>query len=482
MMSMAEKIQTIYILILNAIYCITGKIDKKVRNIIIWIFSFLLIVLCVYNYTIWSKGARIPLFERSIMGCFFLSGIAVFSVDGRLKKISWNRQFVFIWYVLAILLFISGLLHSVEDRYWLWSFSMLLGFPGFYLIWQNRRDYDTIFKLISSAMLVVLFIFFIICLYTINSEMNIAGRYEGPMKNPNHLGMLAVSGALAALYLCFTSKHMWIYGIPLGICWKLSKLSGSRTAMIIFITQVIVLFVFYIKHMSKPRKYKKIAGNLLLFLCIGIMSSCFTQKGLEYFLEQHDKALIEMAQKEENNRMENDIESTKIVQEQTSENSTPPVEIPQSSIDDNETFLKERIQIKGRTSDQISSGRIAIWKCYIKRFNLLGNDWKNKKSGTPESYYQWAHNDIIEISYRSGIFAGFFYFLFLAYLGIYLLNHVCFKKKIEPYDCFVCLAIVTYGSYAMFEVISYPFGMQYRFMLFASLMPVFERRNELWTK
>ena len=156
---------------LNTILCITGKIDKRVRNIFIWIFSFLLIALCVYNYAIWSRGAAIIPFHRDVMGCFFLAGIAVFSIDGKLKCVSWNRQFLFIWYVFAILLFISGLLHSVENSYWLWSVSMLAGFPGFYLIWQNRGDYDALFKIVSSAMLAVLLIFFIICFSTVNSEI-----------------------------------------------------------------------------------------------------------------------------------------------------------------------------------------------------------------------------------------------------------------------------------------------------------------------
>ncbi len=480
---MTGFIQTGYITILNVIYKATGKINEKIRNAIIWCFIFLLISLSIYNYAIWSRGSSIVQFERDIIGCFCLAGIAVFSINGHLRKYSWNRQFVFIWYVFAILLFISGLLHSVENSYWLWSVSMLVGFPGFYLIWQNREDYDTLFKLISSAMLVAMFIFLIICLYTVNSEMNVSGRFSSAMRNPNHLGKLAVSGTAAAFYLAITSKRMWLYGIPIGVCWKLAQLSGSRAAVIVFITQLAVFLVFYIKYMYQMKGLKIIIGNMIIMLCISVLCSGFTEKGIEHCQKQHDEIIMQEKERAEREKGQKEESSQGTEEQQTTEDlaSNPP-ETPQISVEQNEEVLKTRSDIKGKTVDQISSGRTIIWKYYIEKLNFRGNDWKKYKANTPEYYYQWAHNDIIEISYRSGIFAGIFDFMFLFYLGIYVLKYVCLKKEIKPYVCFTSLCILTYGGYAMLDVISFPFSMQYTFMFFVSLMPVFERRNELWTR
>jgi hypothetical protein len=476
-------IQTGYITILNVIYKATGKINEKIRNAILWCFIFLLISLSIYNYAIWSRGASIVQFERDIIGCFFLAGIAIFSINGNLKKYPWNRQFVFIWYVFAILLFISGLLHSVENSYWLWSVSMLAGFPGFYLIWQNRKDYDTLFKLISSAMLVAMFIFFVICLYTVNSEMNVSGRFSSVMRNPNHLGKLAVSGTTAAFYLAITSKRMWLYGISVGIGWKLAQLSGSRAAIIVFIAQVIVFLVYYIKYMYQIKGFREIIGNLIFLICVSALCSGGAEKGIEYYQKQHDAIIIQEKEDAESEKKESE-ENIQVTEsnQPTEETDNNPPEISQIPVEQNEDVLKDRSDIKGKTVDQISSGRTIIWKYYIKNLNFKGNDWKKYKANTPEYYYQWAHNDIIEISYRSGIFAGIFDFIFLFYLGIYILKYVFLKKEIKPYVCFTSLCILTYGGYAMLDVISFPFSMQYTFMFFVSLMPVFERRNELWTK
>lgn len=476
-------IQTGYVTILNVIYKVTGKINEKIRNAIIWCLIFLLISLSIYNYAVYSRGATIVQFERDVIGCFCLAGIAVFSINGYLKKYSWNRQFVFIWYVFAILLFISGLLHSVENSYWLWSVSMLAGFPGFYLIWQNREDYDTLFKLISSAMLVAMFIFFVMCLYTVNSEMNVSGRFSSVMRNPNHLGKLAVSGTAAAFYLAITSKRMWLYGISVGIGWKLAQLSGSRAAITVFIAQVAVFLVHYIKCMYQIKGLRKIIVNLIVLICVSALCSELAEKGIEYCQKQHDAVI--MREKENSKREKKENEDSNRVAESnqpTEDTGSNPPEIPRMSVEENEDVLKSRSNIKGKTVDQISSGRTIIWKYYIKKLNFKGNDWKKYKANTPEYYYQWAHNDIIEISYRSGIIAGIFDFIFLFYLGIYVLKYVFLKKEIKPYVCFTSLCILTYGGYAMLDVISFPFAMQYTFMFYVSLMPVFERRNELWTK
>jgi len=313
--------------------------------------------------------------------------------------------------------------------------------------------------------------------------MNVSGRFSSAMRNPNHLGKLAVSGTAAAFYLAITSKRMWLYGIPIGVCWKLAQLSGSRAAVIVFITQLAVFLVFYIKYMYQMKGLKIIIGNMIIMLCISVLCSGFTEKGIEHCQKQHDEIIMQEKERAEREKGQKEESSQGTEEQQTTEDlaSNPP-ETPQISVEQNEEVLKTRSDIKGKTVDQISSGRTIIWKYYIEKLNFRGNDWKKYKANTPEYYYQWAHNDIIEISYRSGIFAGIFDFMFLFYLGIYVLKYVCLKKEIKPYVCFTSLCILTYGGYAMLDVISFPFSMQYTFMFFVSLMPVFERRNELWTR
>lgn len=450
-----EKIQSIYIFILKYTYKITGKIDQRIRNIVIWFASFALIWLCIYNYAVWSRGADTTQFERDIIGCVLLAIIALFSVDRPLEKILWNRQIVFIWYVFALLLFISGCLHSVENSYWLWSISMLIGFPGFYLIWQNRKDYETLFTIIASAMLVAIVIYFVICLGTISNEVNLYGRYWAFMRNPNHLGKVAVSGMAAILYLFFKSRYGWLLGIPSGICICLAVLSGSRAAMIIIVAQVVAFIIFNLKTYLRTKQFRETILTVIFFVVISCAAYSMAERGLEYCQIHNSETVSE--------NVDNTVEQS----------------VAGASIEENNKVLADRFHVEGKTPNQISSGRLDIWKYFLKKINLLGNDWEKYKAGTPEYAHQWAHNDVIEISYRSGVFAGIFDVLFLMYLGIYILKTLFSKNIAENSLYFVIFSILAYGGYAMLDVISFPFSMQYTFMFFVSLMPVFERRNEL---
>lgn len=473
-----ERIQTIYIVLLKYTYVVTKRIDETIRNVLIWLFSFLLISLCIYNYAIWSRVATTTQFQRDLLGCLCLAAIGLFSVNGELKRIKWNRKIVFIWYILGGLIFLSGLLHSVENSYWLWSFTMLIGFPGFYLIWHNRKDYSTLFDIISSAMLIILLIYFVICLCTVSSQLYISGRYWGVMRNPNHLGKVAASGMIAVLYLYFRlkDKYRWTLGIPGGICVILAILSGSRSSMIIMAAQLLVFISGNIQFCMSDRAYIKTATGMIGFILIGAAACFLAGKSLDYCQMVHDMSMVHASTV--TSVPDETKESSGQQEESVGENQTIS---KGETTKQNSSVLANRFSVDGKSVDQISSGRITIWKYFIARFNLFGNNWTRYTPGTPEYTYQWAHNDVIEISYRSGVIAGVFDALFLVYLGIYVLKTM-FSKRNKVYQFFTSFSIIAYCGYAMFEVISFPFSMQYTFMCFASLIPVFERRNELWSR
>lgn len=476
-------IQTVYISILKYTYAVTKRINEKIRNAVIWLFSFILIWLCIYNYAVWSRGVSTTQFDRDILGCLCLAVIGLFSVNGELKQVKWNRQIVFIWYVLGSLLFLSGLLHSVENSYWLWSYTMLIGFPGFYLIWQNRKDYSTLFDIISSAMLVILLIFFVICLCTINSEVNISGRYWAFMRNPNHLGKVAASGMIAVLYLYLRlrDRYRWIMAVPGGICVTLAVLSGSRTAIIVIAAQLIVFMAGNIKCCLKEKSYIRTAAGLIAFVLLGVLSMVAAEKGLEYCQLLHDRAGIVQDSTQDTGENISASESAEDTEAANTTDTEENISSSEESIRQNSDALTSRFELDGKTVDQISSGRITVWKYFIDHLNLFGNDWVQYSAAAPEYKHQWAHNDVLEVAYRSGVIAGLFDLLLLAYLGIYVLRVMFSGRMSEKYHYFTASAILTYGGFAMLDVISFPFSMQYTFMCFVALMPIFERRYELWT-
>ena len=85
-------------------------------------------------------------------------------------------------------------------------------------------------------------------------------------------------------------------------------------------------------------------------------------------------------------------------------------------------FIKKNRQkttVIDKDIDQISSGRISIWRAYIQRLNLTGHD-------TSERFYikerasdnRTAHMLILEYAYRSGLLAGVLYLIFNIWAGV----------------------------------------------------------------
>ena len=112
---------------------------------------------------------------------------------------------------------------------------MLFLFPCFYLVWNNRGDYDTLFLLVAKALTASLIVFFIICILfaPINEHSIIAGRYRGPTGNPNHLGMISAAGVTCALYLIVKAKRfVWIpmLSCEMAVSLKMCIRDSCRTA------------------------------------------------------------------------------------------------------------------------------------------------------------------------------------------------------------------------------------------------------------
>ena len=219
----------------------------------------------------------------------------------------------------------------------------------------------------------------------------------------------------------------------------------------------------------------------IAFVLLGVLSMVAAEKGLEYCQLLHDRAGIVQDSTQDTGENISASESAEDTEAANTTDTEENISSSEESIRQNSDALTSRFELDGKTVDQISSGRITVWKYFIDHLNLFGNDWVQYSAAAPEYKHQWAHNDVLEVAYRSGVIAGLFDLLLLAYLGIYVLRVMFSGRMSEKYHYFTAFAILTYGGFAMLDVISFPFSMQYTFMCFVALMPIFERRYELWT-
>ena len=198
-----ELLQYVFLFVLNLIYKITGQIGTRVRHIIIGISFFLMICFffCCYSSELFKIDLGYA--QKGYINMIPMGIIIIMSIDRPLKAIKWNHIISIPWFLCGVIFFVSCLVMDMSDGFMPMAICMLFLFPCFYLVWNNRGDYDTLFLLVAKALTASLIVFFIICILfaPINEHNIIAGRYRGPTGNPNHLGMISAAGVTCALYL-----------------------------------------------------------------------------------------------------------------------------------------------------------------------------------------------------------------------------------------------------------------------------------------
>lgn len=131
-------------------------------------------------------------------------------------------------------------------------------------------------------------------------------------------------------------------------------------------------------------------------------------------------------------------------------------------------------RFNGSNSDlnSFSSGRLTIWKMYAKEFTFFGKEKSAYGLDRSLPATKWAHNNYIDISYSSGIFAGLGYLIWVLICQGFVIKCV-FGRRGKPISyLFTVMIIPGYFVEAMLEVLMFPATTHLAFMLFVSLMPV----------
>ncbi|WP_269476860.1 O-antigen ligase family protein [Hominibacterium faecale] len=454
-------LQPVYSIILNQIYKLTGKIPYQIRYGIMFIWLIALEILLIIGYSTDFLAIKVSLNERAIAGGITLIIFCIFSIKGPLKRVQWSLGFSSIWFIFALLMLLSGFDHAVGDGYRLSGWIILLGFPCLAFIWNNRGDYEVLYRLVSKAICVVSVAYFLFCLI-IQPEQASLDRYTGTIDNPNTLGLMAVSGIISASYLFTSTKnYRWIFSISFGTSVTLGVYSVSRNAIITILLLLIVISiymcrVFKYKGYSIRVSIKRYILGVLGFTVISLLCIIIFGMGMS-----SEKNIVSAASLEPTKEI--NLAHWKSAAEVTADSAVGPEKNP----------LKERFTTEGKDLNSFSAGRVEIWKAYIQQLNLKGNDIKGSEFpiGDTSSKYLAAHNVYLEISYRSGIIAGLLFLIFVLIAAIKALCCLFRRKEYKEYDLFIIMAIGAYGCTSLFESLVHPFSRSIVFLFYLAVIP-----------
>ena len=451
--------QKLYILVFNGIYRITGKIDERVRNALV----FLCCMLLTATYFFWTKSLDNNPGKTMIEGSAITAVMTVFSIKGPMVKVPKNYLTYYTMVLFGIGILLIGQLHKVGDGYVMYALDLIFLFPALYFIWNSRDDHDTLYKMIAAGILLAGILSFIYCFYLAGKgELVIKyGRVTGYKSNANFLGMMGVDVMIGATYLLLKLNHNWLAvllssaGIGIGLTYSL--LSVSRTAMITVLGCGIVGFVFLFKMIRCGSMRKKRA---IPFIAVMILTASVTT----YFGTELD------------NIHYNAVSAGSSVEETAADGASS---VQQDSSGESEALetITERID----TSDGIntySSGRINIWKVYAENITPLGMPLSNISDELSAiTAERRAHNNILEYCYRCGYLVGSLYILFYiaaAFIGLKMLFS---GKYNRPKDALLIMVIGAYSVYAMLEISTLPFMRVIPCLFFLTIAPLMEKAD-----
>lgn len=504
-----ELLQFLYITPLNLVYKVTGKIPAKVRHGIIGISFFVMIAFFFLCYSFPHTQIRFDYEQEGWLNMIPLGLIVLMSVDRPLKVLKWNGILGIPWVICGIILFVVSLFFDIGPGFLPFSVCMLFLFPCLYLVWNSRQDYDTIFTLVSMAMVANLLIFFVISIlfYPMSEETMISGRYVASTANANTLGTIAASSITCCLYLIFRGKKMVLfYMVACAIASSMLILSESRTSFISAFLQLGLFLIFYVFRYMKEHDWLKTMIRLCMLLVLIIT---FFPINMALLSEKNDSA-INVAQvsspeeqklvKKQDNlkrtdekkddqktkavKQNKDPENDKVGQKETKAKqrkrdgqqkqqeqeeqqvSTPPMQ---------EQTILDRFQISGLNLDQLSSGRLGIWIAYLRATSWKGHSVDEIVVGDKD-YRMWAHNVIIELAYRFGIGVALLYLFIMIYSGVYVLKSTFSKKFYEQnrHCFFPTLAITSFCVISMLEMVMFPLERDFVLLYFIGITPLFQ--------
>lgn len=424
--------------LLNLVGKVSLKIDDKKRERLLQ-FSLMLIGICAYGYS--ALPINVHLLVKCVIGVLIMGAIILFSIDRKIKPVQVNLVIVGLWIGISIFQLIGGVLTSVE--YLPMGCVWLVGFPILFLVWNNRQDYEVLFRGIYRG-----------CLYSalfcmiwsmIFIPINSSG-YAGVFRGINAISTHASAIFAIILLRILTGKGRKICVDFIGGCLLISFafFSHSRSIALIIVGIVIVAVCasIIVLKISMKEIFKKsvmlILGSILMTMLVFQINSF----------------------------------STRIFQHETSQKSN------MESVVDGYVSRMEGKDKAGGGIDNYSSGRIGIWKEAISKFKVFGNPSRDhivtERNGDVKNN---THNQFIQFFYNNGIIVGVL-FCIMAVIAFVDIMKQCFKNENKQLYIQVMLIHISYIGLCTFESIDLPFLYELSFIYLMSYVVLFPKNKE----
>lgn len=399
---MIERYQGLLRAVVSIFAPLANKIDVKFKNKALTVL-FGLTACCALFYS--SAPISVHILIKCIIGCAILGLIIFFSIDGPINKVVWDKKFVGIWLAFGLIRLITGVVTSFEflPLACVW----LIVFPMLFIVWNNRKDYETLFRSLCYGFLCPIVVFFVLslCLIPITDV-----GFVGLAGNPNAIGQFvcAVFPLILARYgqkVDKTGKDCNGLIVLISFLITVTLYTDGRTATLTVVALLIVwaLYTIFITKRIRKKFYMAL-GKIVVITLVMFFSIIKINAFLVPLLDYPSWGILTYRGSGSFGLVGQDMYSFG--------------EFPDETAGINQIVNGYLNRISGNDKhasgiDNYSSGRTVIWKATIKKLNLLGHPSRDhiytERNGDIGVN---VHNIFLQFAYDHGIFGGILFVVF----------------------------------------------------------------------
>ena len=348
-------------------------------------------------------------------------------------------------------------LHPIGSGYRAWAMLMMFGFPCLYFVWNNRGDYDELYRRLSAATLMVGMSYYLYCFFKAGrGELSVVSdRMAGAFYDANMFSMIGMIMVSCSLYMLLVNRNSRVWfvftAIGFGIGNDITFLGQSRLSILVVFGSMMSFAIYILKNRTVYLKEKGYIRVYLRSLALLMSLIVFLFAG-RTMLAVNTRAI------EENTTVNTASIETVFITSDTEENGE----------------ALDRFSMKGKNIDSYTNGRYNIWKNYAYFLNMTGNDFsKADWSVLTGNTVKHAHNNFLEIGYRCGVPVAIIHTILELYAGIVCLIWLFGRRYKEPYYLFSIVFMVTYAVQSLFDIATIPFERPAPFFFYMAMIPVF---------
>ena len=455
--------QNFLIFNLNLINLGTGRISEKVRDLIsqilyVVLFSYFIAFRAVI-FRGWAFRELLPTkTSRYIFCTTLLLTIAIMNIKKPLRRVPWRSFLIITQMLMGLAIIIISCIHPIGEGYRLFGFQLLMVFPVFYLVWNNRRDYENLFRPITYALLLVGDVF-----YVINYVMAFSGRLvmdgarcNGCMPNANSFSLIGMELVLGGMYLFSVKKGSWIKTIISGTSIGMGMgiiLAGQMRIAILTVCICSIVSLFFCL------RYFKLSFNRTVFCQL------LTVALLIFIFIEASSSMIDI------NKRAIERNLGIITEQETADSGIQAPEEPD---------VTDRFDLStGKDLNSYSSGRIQIWKNYASHLNWIGNDFDqyDPVAYTGHEELPYAHNIFLEIAYRCGVPVGILSMIYYLICGFICIGFLFFKTdNKQRYLLFPIIASIAFALEALLDCAVLPFFQAEALVFYISVAVIVDKK------